>query len=254
VLRIKFSAGRQFSASKSPTSCSCKPLCTSLKTDTLTNKITYLISIFFVATIIGCGTDKQNDTTLKNELDAQPVEGLHSDTLELTKASNSKLRDTIVLAESLTELDNPINDYLTDKLKPIRDNFNKINSIKEWTSIDKRKLENLPDNGVAEYYYLYGNLQKVIARYPLSNTSQITEYYFLNGQMSFAIEKSIIEADKSETEVAELITDKNYFINKKLVHKIHSQDCGAPFANDYLIEEQKRITDNFEHILVRLNK
>jgi hypothetical protein len=35
VLRIKFCGGRQFSASKSPTSCSCKPLVASLKIDNM---------------------------------------------------------------------------------------------------------------------------------------------------------------------------------------------------------------------------
>ena len=36
VLRIKFSAGRQFCASKSPTSCSCKTLSATLKPDSAT--------------------------------------------------------------------------------------------------------------------------------------------------------------------------------------------------------------------------
>jgi len=34
VLRIKFCGGRKFSASKSPTSCSCKPLQASVKRQT----------------------------------------------------------------------------------------------------------------------------------------------------------------------------------------------------------------------------
>jgi len=40
VLPIKFSAGRKFSSPKSPTSCSCKPLKASLKTQRLPKGLT----------------------------------------------------------------------------------------------------------------------------------------------------------------------------------------------------------------------
>jgi hypothetical protein len=57
VLRIKFSGGRQFSASKSPTSCSCKTLYATLgrHTETMSKTITILtlglqIALTFIAT------------------------------------------------------------------------------------------------------------------------------------------------------------------------------------------------------------
>ncbi|MDP2388507.1 MAG: hypothetical protein Q8M29_19190 [Bacteroidota bacterium] len=226
---------------------------------------TLLITILSFTISCQSPTDKANEVTdlaikMNEAVKDQPATG--SGKLSETFAQDAVLLDTaskkcppqalksesVKLTESKNEKDEPINDYLTEQLKPIRENFHKINSISQWSSVDKRKLELTPENGLAEYYYIDGKLQKIIARYP--KTKQISEYYLLNGQLSFVVLKSVQFEGNSE----ELITDKNYFKNSKLIHKIYSQDCGAPFADDYLVEEQKLILGAFKKIKARINK
>ena len=43
-------------------------------------------------------------------------------------------------------------DSLTKKLKPIRNNFKRINAIKRWTSIVSKDLEETLEGGEAKYY------------------------------------------------------------------------------------------------------
>ena len=98
----------------------------------------------------------------------------------------------------------------------------------------------------------------------------LTEYYLLNGQLSFVFEKRRkynrpLYYDKSamrennDTEAfdfnqSEIIEDRSYFENGKLLHQINNQDCGAPFADDYLLEEQKRIKTYFEKLIDQTKK
>lgn len=46
-----------------------------------------------------------------------------------TPVTNSFQSGTVELKETISEENLPINDYLTDKLKPIRENFKRVNSI-----------------------------------------------------------------------------------------------------------------------------
>lgn len=66
-----------------------------------------------------------------------------------TKINTSKEKqgttryDIIKARASFNKEDLPVNEYLTDKLKPIRENFKRINSIEKWHSIKQRDLLNL---------------------------------------------------------------------------------------------------------------
>ena len=176
-----------------------------------------------------------------------------------------KSEKNIQLQETFNEEDIPVNDYLTDKLQPIRENFKKINSITSWTSINKKALWETTEGGAAEYYYLYGQLEKIVARHFGETFQQLTEYYLLNEQLSFVFEKSYkynrpiyydttMMRENNDTEVfcfdlSVVIEDRSYFENGKLIHKLESIDCGTPFADEYLLEEQKRIKTNFEKLI-----
>lgn len=48
---------------------------------------------------------------------------------------------------------------------------------------------------------------------------------------------------------SEIIEDRSYFASGKLIHQINNQDCGSPFADDYLTDEQKRIKSEFEKLI-----
>lgn len=174
------------------------------------------------------------------------------------------------LKETFSQEDVPVNEYFSDLLKPIRANFKRINSITDWTSVDTEELWETTEGGEATYYYQNEQLEKIITRHYSETGQLLTEYYLQNEELSFVFEKqltynrpfyydTIAMKENNDTEVfdfdkSEIIEDRSYFENGKLVHQINSQDCGAPFANDYLLEEQKRIRADFDKLIDLRNK
>jgi len=174
-------------------------------------------------------------------------------------------RDIFEMKETFNQEDIPVNKYLTDKLKPIRANFKRINSITNWTSIDTEELSESTEGGEAKYYYQNGQLEKIVARHYGEAFQLLTEYYLLNGQLSFVFEKRYkynrplyydtkAMKDNNDTEAfnfdkSEIIEGRSYFEYGKLLHQINNQDNGSPFADDYLLEEQRRIKADFDKLI-----
>ena len=173
--------------------------------------------------------------------------------------------DTVKLKETFNEEDLPENEYMADRLKPIRANFKRINSITNWTSIDTEESSESTEGGEAKFYYLNGQLEKIVTRHYGETFQLLTEYYLLNNQLSFVFEKrhkynrplyydTTAMKENSDTEAfdfdkSEIIEDRSYFENGELLHQINNEDCGSPFSNDYLIEEQKRIKTYFDKLI-----
>ncbi|NML71155.1 hypothetical protein HHL23_15300 [Chryseobacterium sp. RP-3-3] len=174
--------------------------------------------------------------------------------------------DTIKIKESFRENDIAVNEYLTDRLKPIRANFKRINSINQWSSIKKKDIEGeSAEGGEAVFYDQKGRLEKMTTRLYGEMGQVLTEYYLLNGHLSFVFEKIYtynrpmfydVKAMKEnhDTEAfdfkkSEIEENRNYFEKEKLVHVTNSLDCGAPFSSDYIEGEQKRISEAFQKLL-----
>jgi hypothetical protein len=215
------------------------------------NKPTYCILTLLTFLSVGCGTDnkKQNQTN----------------TVSTSVRTDSLQRDIFEMKETFNQEDIPVNEYLTDRLKPIRANFKRINSITNWASIDTEELSESTEGGEAKYYYQNGRLEKIVARHYGETFQLLTEYYLQNVQLSFVFEKrykynrplyydTTAMKENNDTEAfdidkSEMIEDRNYFENGKLLHQIKNQDCGSPFADNYLLEEQKRIKTDFEKLI-----
>ena len=191
-----------------------------------------------------------------------------SDTTSIN--DNRITKDTIRLKETFNEEDLSVNEYLTVKLKPIRANFKRINSTTNWASVDTKELSESTEGGEAKFYYQNGQIEKIIVRQFGETFQKLTEYYLLNGDLSFVFEKSYKynrpiyydsaamkennDAEAFDFEESEIQEDRSYFENGKLLHKIESGDCGAPFATEYLLSEQKRIKTNFDKLIELVNK
>lgn len=204
---------------------------------------------------VNCGPDKQNRSQ------TNPA---------LQKVNFPK--DTPPVDESINEEDTDIsyNGYLSDRLKPIRANFRRINSIAKWTSISIEELFESTEGGEAKYYYLNSQLEKIVARHYGETYQMLIEYYLLNAQISFVLEKrykfnrpiyydsaTMKENNDTETfdfEKSELIEDRSYFENGKLIHQVNNHDCGSPFADDYLLEEENRILTDFGNLIKLRNQ
>jgi hypothetical protein len=216
----------------------------------LTNKVTNIFLTTASILLVCCNSAKQKDTDLvKQSVNTK------GDTLHIDKA---------ILKETFQQEDTAYNEFLTGRLKPIRENFKRINSIAKWTSTDKKELNESTEGGEATFYYSAGVLEKIVTRHFGETFQQLTEYYLLHGQLSFVFEKSFkynrpLYFDSTsmkenndnqafDFEKSEIAEDRSYFEKGKLIHQVNNQDCGSPFANDYLLDEQKRIAVDFDKL------
>lgn len=179
--------------------------------------------------------------------------------------------DTVKIKESFNQDDTSVNEFLADRLKPIRSNFKRINSIKKWSSIKKKDIEGeSAEGGEAVFYEQKGRLEKITARLYGEMGQVLTEYYLLNGKLSFVFEKiytynrpmfydAKAMKENNDTEAfdfkkSEIEENRNYFEKGKLLHAINSLDCGAPFSSDYIAEEEKRFSESFQKLLKLKNE
>ena len=210
----------------------------------MTIKVTNILLAITAVFFFSCNSTKQNDTVSIEQSTATRL-----DTFRI---------DTAILKETFQQEDTAYNEYLAGRLKPIRENFKRINSISKWTSVDKKELDESTEGAEATLYYSNNVLEKIVTRHFGETFQQLTEYYLLNEQLSFVFEKSYkynrpIYYDSTsmkenndnqafDFEKSEITEDRSYFDKGKLIHQVNNQDCGTPFANDYLLSEQKRIT------------
>lgn len=171
--------------------------------------------------------------------------------------------------DSLTT-DNTYEEYLGERLKPIRENFKRINEIKEWTSVDKRRLNQSSEGGAATYYFLKDTLLKVIAINFGETGKTIQKFYTKDGQLLFVLEKkykynrpitwdSLAMKANNDTEVfdidkSEIIEYGNYFENGIVIRKINNHDCGYPFSEEYLKDEETRLKAEFKKLKQQLKQ
>lgn len=179
----------------------------------------------------------------------------------------SIVKDSFKIAESKNQNDNPVNEYLTEKLKPIRENFKRLNSIDKgnWSSLVTKELDGTNEGGEVTYYHWNNELDKIVAKEYGETFQVLTEYYFLNGKISFVFQKalkynrpvyhdSIAMKEMNDNEAfditkSEIVEERNYFDKEKLIHQLGSEDCGSHMTNEYLQAEQKRILKKMNRIL-----
>jgi hypothetical protein len=194
------------------------------------------------------------------------VSNLHA---QSTSPKKNSRQDTSLLKETSNKEDAIENEYLLNKLKPIRANFKRINSTTKWTKKAEKDLWISTEGGDAIYYYSGNKIEKVTARVFGEMGQSLTEYYLMNGQLSFVFEKeyhynrpfyydSTQARENNDTayddKETKMIETRSYFDKGKLIHQINNQDCGSPFSDAYLSKEQKRIKEEFEEIMKALTE
>lgn len=157
-----------------------------------------------------------------------------------------------------------LNDDLKKQLDPVLKNSQRINSIKNWT-IKTKSLWETAEGGEAKFYYKNGKLEKITAHYLGETFQKITVYHLENQRLSFVFDKyykynrpmyydSIAMKSNKDNEIfnlnkAEITVTRNYFLKQKLIYQLDSEDCGAPFSIDYLLETEKEIKKEFENLV-----
>ena len=161
-------------------------------------------------------------------------------------------------------------EYLSKELKPIKDNFTRINAKKSWTTIDTVGLWESLEGGQVNYYYSSDTLEKIIVRNFGETYQTITEYYIQKQQLSFVLNKvynynrpilydSLVMKENNDNQVwdfnkSKIEETRSYFKNGKMIHQINNQDCGSPFSNEYLMKEGRAILIEFEKYRILGNK
>lgn len=215
-------------------------------------KLTFSNLIFVALLFISCGTDNsKKETAITSN--------------KISVKMDSLQPDTVTLKETFNQDDLPVNEQLTERLKPIRANFKRINSITNWTTIKVKDIWETTEGGEAKYYYQNKNLEKITTRNFEETFQNLTEYYLLNGQLSFVFEKSYkynrpmyydsaSMKENNDTEAfdfkkSEIVETRSYFNNRKLLHQFNNQEPGLPNTGVSLLEEQKRIITDFEKLI-----
>ncbi len=189
--------------------------------------------------------------------------GKNTSNKETDKASNDN-KYSVKLVETFNEDDLQVNENFREKLNPIRINFKRINSIVEWTDIKTIDTWETNEGGEAKFYYLNGQLEKITTKHFGETFQLLTEYYLLKDKLSFVFEKSYKynrpiyydttsakannDKDSFEFKETDIIVERSYFDNGKLVHQLNNQDCGSSSSHSYLVKEEIRIKTEFEKL------
>ena len=159
--------------------------------------------------------------------------------------NQSEMKDSIKVEEAVYV------EYLGRQLTMIRKKLIPLTSTTQWVSIDKRKIET--KNGAAIYYFLKGELQKIRFIQNTDTTERFIEYYLDNDNLFFAFERQSDSIGlKNDPEYYEPFEDSLFFEKGELIRIKSNMDCGAPFAEDYRKEEQKRLKKEFKQLFNQL--
>lgn len=210
------------------------------------------IMLFSGISFVSCNIQEEKQPkTLKSKKE----NGSISEEVEI-KQVNQKSH---IVATNDTTIDTP---YLAERLAPIKRNFLRINRINEWALIKERTLHQTAEGGKATYYFQEDTLLKLMALHYGETGIKKQEFYVDKGQLSFVFEQTInynrsiswdtisnkefIDSEVNVVEKLDTIEDRSYFENGKLIRLLNSQDCGAPFAKEFLLQEESRLKKEFQ--------
>lgn len=77
-----------------------------------------------------------------------------------------------------------------ERMKLIRENCKRINSINQWSAIKTKELYETTEGGEATFNYRNGQLEKIVTQNFDETFQQVREYYMTDGQLIFVFEKS----------------------------------------------------------------
>ncbi len=143
------------------------------------------------------------------------------------------------------------------QIQNIREKFNQIIQIKDWTKIETKELLESTEGGEANYYYQGDQIKKIVVRYFGETFRQIQEYYLDNDELIFVYHKfyrynrpitwdSLAMKENNDDQVfdfdkSEIIEKRSYFNKKKMIQQLNqpitdttlSQYNEGEILNDY---------------------
>ena len=139
-------------------------------------------------------------------------------------------------------------------IKLIQANFKRINTIGKWSKITQYETDDSADGGYINYYYNNDKLEKIVVRKFGESGQYLAEYYLLKAKLSFVFEKDLkynvpYYLKEFNYDDSEIIEDRFYYLNNKLITYKSNQDDGAPFSDSFIKNEEKRVLKEFNQLL-----
>lgn len=145
-----------------------------------------------------------------------------------------------------------------EKMEIIRNNFKRINSIKNWTVIDSVELEGSTEGGQAKFYFANKQLQKIIAVYYGESGKNVIEYYLLDSKLSFVFRKEFRynrpiywnepNDEKFDLDKSVITETRSYFYKDVLFEQIKSTKETNDILKENLGKEQKLIEADYNSL------
>ena len=139
-------------------------------------------------------------------------------------------------------------------IKLIQANFKRINTIGKWSKITQYETDDSADGGYINYYYNNDKLEKIVVRKFGESGQYLAEYYLLKAKLSFVFEKDLkynvpYYLKEFNYDDSEIIEDRFYYLNNKLITYKSNQDDGAPFSDSFIKNEEKRVLKELNQLL-----
>ena len=162
-------------------------------------------------------------------------------------------KQKVILKES-QQSETLIENNQTSDIKLIQANFKRINTIGKWSKITQYETDDSADGGYINYYYNNDKLEKIVVRKFGESGQYLAEYYLLKAKLSFVFEKDLkynvpYYLKEFNYDDSEIIEDRYYYSNNKLINYKSNQDEGAPFSDSFIKNEEKRVLKEFNQLL-----
>jgi len=162
-------------------------------------------------------------------------------------------KQKVILKES-QQSETLIENNQNSDIKLIQANFKRINSIGKWSKITQYETDDSADGGYINYYYNNDKLEKIVVRKFGESGQYLAEYYLLKAKLSFVFEKDLkynvpYYLKEFNYDDSEIIEDRFYYLNNKLITYKSNQDDGAPFSDSFIKNEEKRVLKEFNQLL-----
>lgn len=204
----------------------------------------YFLPIAFFASIIGMTSCKENNP--KTEEIVETTNAQDSSEEEVQKDLLSVLTD---------EKDLLVNEGSEQVVKSLIPAFNRINAFTEWAQVSTMDFTTETGEGVTKLYYNKElQVEKIVVRKYDKEQQSLDVYYLKEGGVALVINQVLVYnvdvKDKAfSAEASEYTKDCNYFVENKLVSIMNNQDCGTPFAQDYLVKVDKEIKEEVKKLI-----
>ena len=142
----------------------------------------------------------------------------------------------------------------TDSTLIVRENFNRINAIKNWDRIDSAEIHESTEGGIAKYYTKNNVLELIKARHYGESGYTYQDIYLKDGKLSFVFEERfdynthIIDPkfDMDKTKKAGEV--RYYYMDDKLFNIIATDKENEKFLKEYK-DTDKNLKDVFNKLI-----